>query len=468
MQNKTAYIWGIASRFLPQTIYLGTTMILARFLTPDDFGEIGVLSIIFLVANILLDSGLGGSLVKEKFITPIDCSTIQIFNLIVSLFIYLFLFLSASIFESFFEIDGISNVLRVISLVFPISAFGIVPKAILNRGLKFKIVFYNSLIGVIVGSISAIFLAVNGGGVYALVSYQIVNVATSVFFNYISSKYKFSIAFSLFSLKKLLPFGVLTTLVTVIDTVYENLITTLTGKYLNVQQAGYMYQAKRIEETMSNSLAVAISTVAFPVLTKIKDDKVLFLKEADSTFKTLVCLTFPLLMCVAIFSKEIVFFLFGEQWLAAAFYLEALTFAGMFILMETLIRNFIKALCEVRKLFYATLFKRSIGIIIILIATMISPSLAIYAYIISSLIAYIVNMALYCFLLHNSFFKRFIECFVYLFPSLILYILLKYSFVADCDLLIKIMISFILLLIIYFIALPLLGVNILNWLRKTT
>ena len=66
MKNKTAYIWGLIGRFAPQVIYLATTMILARFLTPDDFGQIGVLSVIFTVAYVLMDSGLGGSLIKEK------------------------------------------------------------------------------------------------------------------------------------------------------------------------------------------------------------------------------------------------------------------------------------------------------------------------------------------------------------------------------------------------------------------
>ena len=116
MQNKTAYIWGLLSRFAPQAIYLGTTMMLARFLTPDDFGQIGVLSVIFVVANVLLDAGLGGSLVKEKEIKDVDCSSIFIFNIFVSLFIYALLFFSSNILEIFFGIDGLSAVICTINL----------------------------------------------------------------------------------------------------------------------------------------------------------------------------------------------------------------------------------------------------------------------------------------------------------------------------------------------------------------
>lgn len=81
-------------------------MVLARFLSPDDFGQIGVLSIIFVVANVLLDAGLGGSLIKEERITDIDCSSISMFNLAVSIIIYLSLFFTAGLLESYFAIDG--------------------------------------------------------------------------------------------------------------------------------------------------------------------------------------------------------------------------------------------------------------------------------------------------------------------------------------------------------------------------
>lgn len=358
MQNKTAYIWGLLSKFAPQGIYLVTTMILARFLSPDDFGAIGVLSIIFVVANVLLDAGLGGSLIKEKNVTNIDCSSISIFNLFVSLLIYIVLFLFSNTLERYFGIEDLSTVICSISLVFPFSALGIVPKALLNRNLRFQTAFINSLLGVVAGSISSIIIALIGGGIYALVAYQVITVAITSIANWISSRYRFSFSFSLESLKRLLPFGIFTTIISVIDTIYENLITTLTGKYLNVQQAGYLYQAKRIEETMTNSLATTINVVAFPILTRLKDDRERFIREADSTFKTIICLTLPLLILASSFAKEIILLLFGYQWINSAHYFELLIFAGVFIIMESLIRNYIKSLCKVKKLLYVTLCKR--------------------------------------------------------------------------------------------------------------
>lgn len=467
MQNKTAYVWGLLSRFAPQGIYLVTTMILARFLSPDDFGAIGVLSIIFVVANVLLDAGLGGSLIKEKNITNIDCSSVSVFNMLVSIFIYVALFMCSNTLERYFGIEGLSTVICSISLVFPFSAFAIVPKAILNRDLRFQAAFMNSLIGVIAGSVSSIIIALIGGGIYALVTYQVVTVAVTGIANYISSRYRFSFRFSLESLKRFLPFGVLTTIISVIDTIYENLITTLTGKYLNVQQAGYLYQAKRIEETMTSSLATTINVVSFPILTRLKDDREKFIIEADSTFKTIICLTLPLLFLAASFAEEIIILLFGCQWIDSAPYFELLIFAGVFIVMESLIRNFVKSLCEVNKLLYITLSKRILCILLLFTALCVSSELMIYMYMFTSFIGYLANLVLYNKLINRNTFSSLLIVVVYALPSVCYFVMMKLPFVLSLGLYEKIGMSLILQLFIYLLVLRFYGIQIAEWIKKS-
>ena len=112
-------------------------------------------------------------MIKEKEITRLDCSTIGTFNIIVGILIYIILFLFSNTIEAYFAISGLSNVVRAISIVFPITALGIVPQSLLKRSLEFKKLFISSIVSVILASLTAIFIAVRGGGVYALVSYQI-------------------------------------------------------------------------------------------------------------------------------------------------------------------------------------------------------------------------------------------------------------------------------------------------------
>ena len=238
MQHKMAYVWGLVGKFVPSFIHLVANIILARFLTPDDFGTIGVVTIIFTVANVLIDSGLGGSLVKEKSITKLDCSTIAAFNSVIGLIIYVIIFFSASFWESYFEIDGLTSIIRILSLSFLIGPIGLVPKAIMNRELKFGAISIIAIISIVVASVVAVVMAIMGSGVWSLVAFQLVNTAVMVLISCVYCRYIISFQFSWESFKRLFSFGFFTTITSAIDTIYENLITTLTGKYLNVTHAG--------------------------------------------------------------------------------------------------------------------------------------------------------------------------------------------------------------------------------------
>lgn len=402
MQNKRVYIWGLCSKIVPSAIQLISNMILARFLSPSDFGTIGVLTIIFTLANVLVDSGLGGSLIKEKQVSKRDCSTIGSFNLGISVILYLCLYVGAPNIEQYFNISNLTLIVRLLSLTFVISAVGLVPKTILVRNLRFGTLCLITIMGTLVASLVSIIMAIYDFGVFALVAFQLVNVLVTTIIAIGVTHYSISLRFSLASFKHLISFGLFTTITSVIDTIYENLLTTLIGKYINVVQAGYLFQAKRLEEAMTTSVALTIVNVSFPVMTKLKEDISQFKAEATSLMRTVVLLIFPLLFTVIIFSELIVTFILGEEWLPAAFYLSVLMWAGMVLIIESLLRSFIKSLCAVKELMYITFFKRALGIFIIVSTLMITPQLAIYGYVISCFIGLFANIYTYSSIIKTS------------------------------------------------------------------
>lgn len=463
MQNKKAYLWGLLSRFAPQAIYLLTTLILARFVTPDAFGKIGVLAVIFTVANILLDSGLGGSLIKEKNISDIDCSSIGLFNIVVSLTIYLTLFFTSTYIQDYFNIEGLANVVKTISIVFPITAIGIVPLTLLKRNLQFDRIFISSISGVILASIVAIIIAVLGGDIYALVAYQIIVNLVNVILNFAFSKYKLSIKFSYSSLKRLIPFGFFTSVVSIVDTIYENIMTMLTGKFLNVQTAGYLYQAKRLEETTSTSAAMAVGIVAFPILTKLKDDLCVFRTECIKTLDTISLIAFPLLIVVSIFSEEVIILLFGKQWVLSASYLKVLMICGIFILTEQLMLSFIKSLGKVDRLMYFTLVKRIIGLSVLLATLLLDANLLVYGYLITTVIGCAFNVLLYSILTKQHMYKVYVHILNNMLPSIFIFIIYQIIDTYLCvELYIRIFIVAIFMCTYYMLYLRVRGINIVN------
>lgn len=395
MKNKSAYVWGLLSRVGPAAIQILCNMVLARFLSVDDFGTIGVLTIIFMVANVLIDSGLGGSLVKEPIVTKIDCSTIGVFNICISIILYIFLFLLAPIIQNYYGIINLDYIVRILSLTFVIGSFGMVPKALLVRNLKFRTICIITLFSIIVASFVSISMAIKGFGVYSLVAYQLVNISLISLLSCFFAKFFITFRFSFSSLKHLFSFGFYTTITSIIDTIYENLLTSLTGKYLSVSQAGFLSQAKKIEDGMSTSIASTIGNISFPILTKLKENSIVFKKEAWSLLYIIMIFSFPILLIISVYSDRIIVLLFGETWLQAAFYLKSLIWAGLLLIIETTIRSFIKSLCEVKRLLNATIIKRGFGIAIIFLSLLVNPLYIVYAYILSTLIGLLINLNLY-------------------------------------------------------------------------
>lgn len=423
MHNKSAYIWGLVTRIAPAAMQLATNMILARFLSPDDFGTIGVLSIIYMVAGVFVDSGLGGSLIKEKEISKVDCSTISDFNLLISVIIYLILFAFSNALEGFFNIDNLSFIINLLSLTFIINAFGLVPKALLAREVNFKVLCYITIYGVVVSAIISIIMAYYGFGVYSLVAYQLLNCLVTTILAIGYTHYKFSIAFSYDSFRRLIPFGFYTSITTIIDSFYENLLTTITGKYLSISQAGYLSQAKKVEEGLTSSVASAISNVIFPILSKHKNSMTYFIMEADSITHNICKITFPFLLTIALYSNNIIIFLFGKQWAPASEYLFALIWAGLLLITETLLRSYIKSLCAVEQLAYITLVKRIIGIVVILGTLIIDRQNIVWGYVISTFIGYLLNLSLYGKLIEVPPLRLLFRTFLSVLPSIIYFVI---------------------------------------------
>lgn len=461
------YVWGLVARFTPAGIQLVTNMILTRLLTPQDFGTIGVLAIIYTIANTLIDSGLGGSLVKENDLKKIDCSTILTFNVVVSSLLYFVVFLLSGKLEFFFQIAGLSTIVKVLSLTFIISSFGVVPNAVLLKNLQFRSTFMISIISVTLASIVAIILAFLKFGIFSLVIYQILYTLTQVILSYTLSHYKLSFAFSYTSFKKIIPFGIYTSFITIIDTIYENILTALTGKYLNVKHAGYVSQSKRIDDGLSYSIAMTIGTVTFPILTKLKNDLVAFKEETHSIYKTIPLILFPFLMLTAVYSKEIITLLFGNQWTESGKYLTGFMFAGVFLVLEALLYGFIKALCLVDRLALVTIYKRIIGIGIIIATMIFFPRFVIEGYILSSLIGFVANSLLFCKITNTKLTTFLKESAIYIIPSCIIFTLLFIAKgILGVSMVWSLVLSLGLIVIYYFMFLRFFGIKIVDSIKN--
>ncbi len=463
------FIWGISSRVTQQVLSFANTLILARFLSPEEFGKVGVLAILIKLATLLADSGMGGSLVKEQNLTKKDCSTVFVFNLFFSCLLYLILFFLAPAFEHYFSIDGLTAVSRVATLPFVINALTIVPRSLCIKRLEFDKIFYVTLLSTLLSIIIAVFLAWKGCGVWALISYSIANAFFSNIGFHIVGKYLPSLSFSLTSFKKLFSFGLFTTLSAVIDTIYENVLSILLGKNVGAVEVGYYSQAKKIEEAPSLSLSITVGSVAFPILCKIVDDQNAFKMQAKKIQSTLMSLATPVMLLLSVYSKPIISFLLGDDWLPASHYLSLLSIAGIFLILENTNRTFIKSEGRSDLMFFLAVIKRTISILILLISMSFGINAVLWAYVFTTFFCMFMNATALAKISSFSLLEQVLNWIRIAIPNLLLFLLLR--FILSLNISFFVCLSLIVVsLIAYFFALPLFGIKeiksvIANYLR---
>lgn len=469
MKNPKAYVWSFIGKFGGQFLSLLTTLILARLLTPADFGTIGVLSVVFVVANTLTDSGLGGALMMEKELNRENCGTIFVFNLVISISLCVIIFFAAPYIEHFYNVSGLAKITRALCLVFLFNAFGMVPKSILTYQLKFKELSLIGLLSTLIASVMAIGLAYCGIGVWALVAMQLFSTLISTVSAYSISHYRFSICFSRQCFNRMFSFGVFTTVANVIDSVYENVATVIFGKFLTVADAGYLTQAKKIEETSSQSLMMTVNITSYPILSKLKDDKDSFAKEADSLLTVIPLMMAPILIIVGVYSREVALLLLGEKWLDSASYLGILVFAGYFMMNESISRNFLKSLGEVRVLFISTIIKRVIGCALLLLIAFVSVDLILIGYVVGAFSGYLVTSYAYAKLIRQNYWEMQYRMVLKTTPLLCLLCIIKADYLLIDCLPVNIAVSVIVFAVYYLFVLPKMGIpvkNIINRIRE--
>ncbi len=409
MLNSIAiYIWALLSKISTQGIQFLFLLILARYLSPEDFGSIGILGIFITIANTLVDSGMSSSLIKEKEITADDSSTLFTFNVAISILLYGVIYLCSPAIEHYFQIDGLTRISRLMALPIVINAMSIVPKTMLVKNLKFDILFWVQFVALVVACLVIVILVMGyDWRLDALILYYNLLALFPAIGYWIVTKHIPKLYFSIDSLKKLFSFGAYNTLSNIVDSIYENILSVFIGKYMNVAQAGYYIQAKKIEEVPSRSITELICGVSFPLLCKNNTNHQWFIDKSILIQKILFSLMTPAMLLLIIYSKEIIYIAFGKGWEAAASYLMILSFAGIWIIIENTNRTFIKSLGRADVMFMLSLIKRGLGILLIVIALLISVEYLLWAYAISTLIGALINAYAISKLVPYPFFRQF-------------------------------------------------------------
>jgi len=331
LKEKTisGVIWNTINNISSTGIELIIGIILARLLTPEEFGLIGTITIVIVLSEVFVNSGFNQALIRKQNCTQKDYSTAFFFNFFVAVFLFFVLLLTAQPISSFFNNSELKPLIQVLGLGLIISSFTLVQQATLTKRIDFKLQTKVRLSASILSGIVGIAMALTGFGVWSLVARNLSNRGLQSLFLWVWNKWKPEFIFSKESFKELFGFGSKLLLSGLIGTLLNNINYLIIAKYSSAQDLGYFTRAEMFKKLPSENVSSIITTVAYPVLASVQDDRVKLKNYFRKIFVNTFFIIVVLMVGLAAVSETLILTLIGEKWLPSVDLLQLLCFSGL-------------------------------------------------------------------------------------------------------------------------------------------
>lgn len=323
LKDKTikGTFWSAADAFIGQGVTFIVGIILARILSPEEYGLIGIVTIFTTVMLGVVDSGFSNALIRKVKVTEDDYSTLFYFNLLVSILMFALLFVVAPWIAQFFERPQLISLTRVMGSLLIFQALSIVQYTILSRNVDFKTKTKASVISAIISGIVGIAMAYAGFGVWALVAQQLARQLLYSVCLWILNKWWPKLRFSVESFKYMWGFGWKLLLSGLLDKIWSQLYQTVVGKFYNPATLGQYTRAKEYAGIFSTNFTNIIQRVSYPVLSQVQDDKERMVGGYRKIIKTTMFVTAVIMISTGAVAEPLIYCLIGPQWGEAASYL---------------------------------------------------------------------------------------------------------------------------------------------------
>lgn len=344
LKNKTVKgaSWSFIDNIAGQGITFLVGLVLARLLTPEEYGLIGIITIFIAVFNSIVDSGFSNALIRKKDAKDIDYNTVFISNLVVSVVLFGVLFLCAPVISRFFNQPQLIPLLRVMGSIVIINAFAIIQRTIFVKNVDFKTQTKVSLISSITSGVVGIGMAVSGCGVWSLVGQQISRQFLNTALLWFYSQWYPKLQFSFQSFKELFSFGWKLLVSGLIDTVWREIYQVVIGKCYAPATLGQYTRAQQFASICSSNLTTVVQRVSYPILSSVQDDKERLKNGYKRIIKVTMLLTFTLMLGLAAVSKPMILVLIGEQWLPSVPFLQIICLQMMLYPLHSLNLNMLQ------------------------------------------------------------------------------------------------------------------------------
>ena len=336
--------WKFAERIAAQLVSLVVSIVLARLLSPTEYGTISLVMVFITIANVFVNSGFGQALIQKKDADSLDFSSVFYFSLGFTGLIYIILFFGAIPISEFYDMPILIPVLRVLAISVPIMGINSVQQAYVARKMQFKLFFYATFIGTVISAVVGISLAYSGFGVWALVAQTLTNNVIDTIVLQLTIKWKITREFSLDRIKSMLSYGWKLLLQSLILQIYSSLRSLLIGKFYTTEELSYYTKGNQFPELISSNIDTGINTALFPVMSKAQDsiERVKAMARKTTNFTSYVMS--PILIGFMAVAEPFISLLLTDKWLPCVPYLRICCIILLFRAPQTAILQAIKAI----------------------------------------------------------------------------------------------------------------------------
>lgn len=314
--------WKISERLGVQGVQFFIQVLLARLLLPEDFGNVAIINVFILIANVLIQYGFSMALIQKKNADKVDYSSTLFINLLISTIMYAVLYFAAPILGEFYQDALLPSLLRVQAIILFFGAFSSVQNAVLAKNLDFKKSFIINFGGCVSQGIVGVVLALNGWEIWSLVFAQIANSAIVVFLGFIVVDWHPTRDFSIVRIKSLYAFGKNILLASLLETLCNNVYSLAIGKVYSKQALGFYNRGQSIPSMLTNTIDGSIQGVLFPALSTYQNDLKKMKVLMRRSIRVSCYLVFPVMAGIIGVATPLIKVLLTDKWLPAVPFLQ--------------------------------------------------------------------------------------------------------------------------------------------------
>lgn len=361
-------IWKLLERFGVQGIQFILQIILARLLSPDLYGVLGIMIIFTTLANVFIQNGFNTSLIQGKDVTEEDYSSVFWVTFAIAVLLYIVIFVTAPFIAAFYEMPEITVPFRVLAIVLIPGAVNSIQVAKVSRDMDFKKIFTGNIAAIIISGIVGIIIAYNGGELWALVAQNLINVTVSCIVMLFTVKWKPRFVCDIERISALFSYGWKLLVSSLIDTLYQDLSSLVIGKKYDSGMLGYYNRGKQFPQFIIGAVNGAIQSVLLPAMSSEQDDNSKVKQMMRNSMTLGAYIIFPMMAGLAAIAEPMVVLLLTDKWLPCVPYLQIFCFSFAFWPVHTSNLQAINAVGRSDIFLKLEIIKKIYGIIALLIA----------------------------------------------------------------------------------------------------